>query len=133
MKQEGDWDPPQHERLYFRSADSGQLGWQVVRQGRVMVKLDRPNEDIVRPYNAADWRPEKEHRPITRAQAAQVAYEADKKLCALLGYHDPRRKDWQTLHEDARIKFVEEGPSGPPVARGDLFRAIMTALDRITR
>jgi hypothetical protein len=130
---EGDWDPPQHERLYFRSAESGQLGWQVVRGGKVMVRYDRPDEEILRPYNAAEWVAEKEHRPITRAQAAQVAFEADRKLCVLLGQHDPKRRDWSMMHEDARIKFVDEGPLGPPAVRMDVFRAIMSSLDRVSR
>lgn len=127
------WDPPERERVYYRSSGDGQLGWLVVRDGKSMIKLDRPMEDLVRPFREADWIPEKEHRPLTRAQCAQVAYEADLKLKLMLGMFDAKRTPWQNLHEEVRIKWAVDGPPGPPAVRRDVFRAIMGALSRVTK
>lgn len=126
------WDPPDHERTYYRHKQTGDLGYLVVREGQDKIRLDRPNEEVIRRFQGDDWIPELEHRPMTRAQAAQVAYEADRKLCGFLGLFDRSRKEWQLLHEDQRIHWVDNGPAGPPI-RGDVFRAVMGALERVVQ
>lgn len=127
-----EWDPPEHERTYYRSANDGQLGWLVIREGRQMIKLDRGSQDLCVRYNASDWLLEREHRPLTRVQAAQVAYEADIKLCLLLGDFEPRRQ-WNMLPEERRITFANSGPPAKPAVRAHLFKGIMRNLERVSR
>ena len=126
------WDPPERERTWYRARDSGQLGWLVIRDGKSRIRLDRFHEEIIRNFDENEWIAEIEHRPITRIQVSQLAYEADVKLCMMLGDYS-KRSAWQNLHEDVRIRWVEKGPPAKPAVRQDLFRGIMGALERVSR
>lgn len=126
------WDPQPHERTYYRSRTDGQLAWLVVRNGRDMIKLDRFSEDLVRGFDPAEWIPEAEHRPMTRAQAAQVAYAAIMELRRLMGHFD-RQTPWHSLSEEYRILFAEKGPQKPPPISKDVYFAIMGALERVMK
>lgn len=127
-----DWDPPERERVWYRSRMDGNLGYLVVRGGKSRIRLHRPNEEIIRVFNEDDWIAEREHRPLTAAQTAQVAYEADAKLCAMLGDYS-KRHPWMNLSEEVRIKWIEKGPPAKPPIRRDLFECIMASLQRATQ
>lgn len=126
------WDPPERERTWYRNRESGQLAYLVTRGGKSMIRLDRPDQEIVRQFHEAEWIPEVEHRPVTRAQCAQVAYEADLKLCLMLGDFQ-KRQVWHNLHEDVRIRWTDKGPPARPAIRQDLFRNIMQTLERVAK
>lgn len=126
------YDPDELSRVYYRHAITGDLGWLVVRDGKDKIKLDRPNEDLCKPFVPSEWIPELEHRPLTRFQAAQVAYLADQRLLMLMGNFQVR-KEWNMQHEDYRIKWSEEGPPANPPVRQEMFRSIMRALERVTK
>jgi hypothetical protein len=122
------WDPADHERSYYRHVMTGDLGWMVRRDGKDCIRLDRPNQEIVKPFREQEWIPEHEHRPITRLQLVQIAYEADRKLCFFLGLHADARKEWASMREQDRLRWAQHGPGAGP-GRQLLFTRIMAALD----
>ena len=126
------WDPKEHERTYYRSMSSGELGWMVRREGVDCIKLDRPAQEIVQRYDPAKWAPEAAHRPLTKYQLAQIAFEADKRLCFFTGRHDLARREWLSMKEEDRIRFTQLGPGLGP-GRRELFKAVMAALERFAQ
>ena len=121
------WDPAPAEREYFREESSGQLGWKVIREGKEMVRLDRADEEIIRRLNHS-WIPERESRPLTKAQVAQVAFEADKKLCFFMGQPEQARKDWNNMHEAEKRRWMTTGPATKVTARVSLYMFIQESL-----
>jgi hypothetical protein len=115
------------ERSWYRSVMDGQRAYLVERDGKTYVRLDRPDEEIMRPFVAAEWVPDFEKQPFTETQIAQVAFEADRRLCLALGLHDKARKEWPSLSDDMRIAWLRQGPAAPEV-RAELYAAIMGAL-----
>lgn len=123
------WDPPDHERTYYRHTMTGDLGWLVRRDGKDYIKYDRPSHIMERPFRDQDWIAEREHRPLTRLQLAQVAFEADKRLCFFLGLHDQSRREWLSLKDEQRIAWSSAGPPNKG-GRQELYQAVMAALAR---
>lgn len=123
------WDPADHERLFYRHVTTGDLGWLVRREGHDCIRLDRPAQEITRLYKEVEWIPEREHRPLTKLQLVQIAFEADKRLCFFLGKHDLARREWLSMKDEQRIAWSENGP-GPGGGRPELFRAILKTLER---
>lgn len=121
------YEPPDKDRIYYRNVTSGQLGWFVRRDGKDRIRFDRPDQEITVPFTKAQWVAEQEHRPLTKAQITQVAFEADKMLCRILGLHDKADKEWLNLKDETRIAWMETGPTRP-VERSHLYRAIMKEL-----
>lgn len=128
------WDPRDDEKVWYRSNQTGDLGWMRRRDGKPRIKLDRPQEDfdVDVPFSKDRWKVDNEHRPMGLAQAIRVAFDADKQLCLTLGLHDKARVDWVGLDEVARRKWMEEGPSTPLIRR-IVYRAIRSALEPLTR
>lgn len=122
-----DWEPRAHERRYLRNTTTGDLGWFVRRGGRDCVRLDRPNEEIVRTYHANEWSWEDEERPVSEHQIAKMCFEADKALCAILGLTAEARASWLDLNDEGRLFWMKEGPSEPKKRRQlwKLLRAFM--------
>lgn len=127
-----EWNPPKGHEELVRNTRTGELGWLVRRSGQSMVRLDRPNQEILHRYVESDWLPEVPRRPLARAHLARVALEADRELCRALGNHDGALRTWQRMDEYARKKWVEKGPAGNS-ARMALYAAIMGALEPYTR
>lgn len=133
------FDPEPGDRIYVRSERTGDLGWMVRRDGVEMVRLDRPSQEIIRQMSP-EWVQVVDHRPCSHAQVVQVAFMADKALCALLGLYEesgPKRdrltgpsakKDWRDLNERQLIAWLEEGPSNPPIRR-ILYNSIVNVLE----
>jgi len=120
------------DRQWYRSASDGELGYLVERGGVQYIQLNRPMEEILRPWQGgAQWVPEVEHRPINKAQLAKVCFEADRALCQALGVHDPAKKEWASLTDRERIQWMEKGPRG--AERNGLWTAIHHVLDPLTR
>jgi hypothetical protein len=128
---EDHWDPAPHERSYYRHVTTGDLGWMVRREGKDHIKLDRPAQDLVKLFRPEEWIVEQEYRTLTRQQFAQIAFEADKKLCHFLGEHDLARRQWLELHERVRIAWVNMGPGHG--LRAKLYAAIMATLQEHAR
>lgn len=123
------WDPADHERTFYRHATTGDLGWMVRREGRDCIRLDRPAQEISRPYRESEWIAEREHRPLTKLQLVQIAFEADKRLCFFLGKHDLARREWLSMKDEQRIAWADKGPPAGG-GRPELFAAILKVLER---
>lgn len=122
-----DWDPPENERKFFRETTKGDLGYLVKRGGKTMVRLDRPMEEVILPFRKNKWAPDVKHRPLGKFQVAQVAFEADRKLCTALGLHEKARRDWMSLTDEQRMLWAERGPKDRP-ERSRLWVGVMKAL-----
>lgn len=128
----GNYDPPKGERKYYRSSVSGDLAYLVRRDGKDHIKLDRPMEDICRPFRPDQWIEEKSHAPLARAHIVQVAFEADKRLCPFLGLHLEARKDWLSLRDEERIQWLSDGPKTKDPIRRGMWKHLMEALEPYT-
>ena len=128
---ETDWDPAPQEREWYRNVGTGDLGWVVRRGGAQKIRLDRASEEIIRALNG-EWMPENEHRPMTIAQLAQVAFEADRRLCWFVGLAENAKKEWADLNDDQRIMWMQTGPTKHPIRR-ELYEAVTGALRKHSR
>jgi hypothetical protein len=132
-----DYDPPAHERAYYRDKDTGDLGYIVRRGGTDVIRLDRPFQEIVATFTSSSgqplprWVPEVALKRLNDHQVGKVAFEADKQLCFSLGLHEEARKEWMNLTDKERIRFLNKGPKGDPLRR-DLYQAIRALLARVT-
>lgn len=121
------WDPPEHERQYFRSAQTGDRGWLVRRDGKDYMKLDRKAEVIERLYREGEWIEEApEMADFTAIQIAMVTFEADKALCKQLGDTKKARREWLNLLDEQRIQWMNDGPQEP--RRKRLYQAVKKAM-----
>lgn len=126
------WDPKPQEREWYREAATGQLGWLVRREGQDKIRLDREAEEILRKLDTSVWVPQLEHRPLNTANAAMVAFDADRSLCRHVGLMENSRKEWASLSDDQRIAWMTDGPTTHPI-RAALFRAVQEALEPHTK
>jgi len=122
-----DWEPSPSERVYYRRARDGQLGWFMRQDGHDCIRLDRNSQRIVVPYRPSEWIEDKDHRPLTRVHVAQIALTADNHLCRSLGLHDLAKREWLSMSPDQRLEWMDKGPRARK-ERQDLWRAIMTAM-----
>lgn len=125
-------DPAPGERVFYRHAATGDLGYLVFREGEQRIKYDQPMIDRVVPFRTTDWVPEHDHRPMSRADLARMSFDMDKVLCANLGLHAEAKRDWKHLRDTERIDWMDNGPSGSE-PRKRLFRAIMRALANLAK
>jgi hypothetical protein len=132
-----DWEPSFSERQYYRNRmNSGDFGWLVRSNGRDMIRLNRPEENL-RPYIARDWIPEREPAVLTLFQCAKVTFEADKAFCAGVGEVLLARRDWNLMTETARIAWMKKGPENATGKHADvrrkIYRTLMDLLEPMTR
>lgn len=126
------WDPKPSERIYYRSARDGNLGYLVTRDGVDKIRLDRPMEEIVLPFRESEWLQEHEYRPFALSQIAALAFEADKFLCRLLGLHKEAKREWLSLKDLERADWIQNGPDDAGLRR-ELFAAIYGVLKKVAR
>ena len=120
-------DPTPDRREWYSHVRTGEKGYLVVRDGARHIKLDRPNQDIVKPYRESEWHRDNEHRPLTRQHLGLVAFAADRELCRSLGMHEQAKRDWLSLTTEQRVAWMDSGP-GKPAERARLWSAIMKTL-----
>lgn len=127
-----DWNPEPGEREYYRSKMTGDRGWLVRREGKDLIRLDRPMEELLRPLHG--WQRDEEALLLPASQAAQVAFEADRALCRIYGLHAEARKTWADLKDKERIAFINDGIDDRehPV-RSEVYTAIATAMKAYIR
>lgn len=121
------WDPAINDRIYFRSSSNGERGWMVRRDGIDCIKLDRPMQDISRPYKEGEWSREKQHWPMTEMDKARVTFAADKELCKAIGLFQGSRVTWLDLTDEKRVEWATNGPEKPDI-RVKLHATIMECL-----
>lgn len=127
-----DYEPKVGARKLVRDKLTGDLGYLVKRSGKLMVRLDRPNQEILKRYSEDGWQDEETQRPLAPIHAAKVAFEADRALCAALSMHEHAKKDWSKLSDGERHKWLSQGPVAP-LERTALYRAVMDILKPFTR
>ncbi len=129
----GDTDPEKDARQYFRHAETGDLGYLVMRDGAQKIRYDQPGMDRVVQFKAGDWIPEKDVNPLSLQALARIAFEADKALCAAIGLYAESRREWLNLRDRERIEWTNDGPSGNEHRTG-LFNDIMSgSLERLVK
>ena len=101
---------PATPRLYYRHTRDGTLGYLVQKDGRDFIAFDRAGEPVLKVFKHTDWIAEAEPRPLSDIAVTRIAFEADRELCRALGM--PQQKLWLNLHDDERIAFMQNGPSG---------------------
>jgi hypothetical protein len=114
--------------VYLRHTGTADLGYIVRRDGKDVVRLDRPQQEIIQPYDEKVWSRERSYKPVSHVQVVQVAFEADRMLLKSLGEHAKSRKDWHALTEKQRKAWLDVGPLDPP-KRAQLYKAIVECLE----
>jgi hypothetical protein len=125
-------DPDPDERFWYRHVTTGDVGYLVRRGGKSMIRFDRVNEEILRPFNKNEWVEDRDFRPMTQSQVSQVCFEADKMFCRALGLADAGRREWLNLSDDKRIEWMNRGPSHDQRRHG-LWSVMMTYLKAFAR
>lgn len=126
-----EWEPKPSDRTYFRSTLDAQRAYLVrTVSGEDMLRLDRPGQEILRKLDDT-WKPDDQTYPITPHQAAKIAFIADCALCAVIGEPQLAKREWLSVKEQERIRFMREGPKVGGI-RDKLFRHVMTCLKELT-
>lgn len=112
----------------LRHKVTGDLGRVVDRDGKQAIKVQRATKAVYFPVRTDEWEKAEVNRPLTRAHVVQVAWEADRKLCYILGDHESARKEWGSLRDEERASIIRSGPKGLTGARRDLWDMICETL-----
>lgn len=123
------WDPPAGERLYYRDIRTGDLGYMVRRNGRDLIRMDRPAQEILRQFSTLQFTPDNDYRPISKVIIQKIAFVADRELCRALGMHNLAAKPWDSLKQKEQVDWLENGPQHPEV-RQKLYQAILKTVER---
>ncbi len=117
-------------RLYYRNKQTGDLGYLIDSFGKPSIRLDRggPDDINTRPFIEGEWEPEDVRKPLTRHQVALLCFKADQELCKLIGKGHEARREWLSLSDGDRQKWVALGPDDDGI-RDDMFGAIMKAME----
>lgn len=112
-------------RRYFYHATTGDKGFLVEVDGQQFIQYDRGakvNERV--PYREGQWREEVDHKPLTKFQIGQLAYECDLALrrIARVGPRDP--KEWLALRDGERSAWTENGPPKADTERRMMFELV---------
>lgn len=111
--------------MKYRRASDGQLGEKVIRDGAEMIRIDRPNQELLYPFRKDEWIPEDEKREYTKHHVTRVAYEADRCLAMAQGDFKVGRKPWESLKDEERIKITRSGPATTNEDRLALWKHIL--------
>lgn len=130
-----DWDPNPAERTYYRSRKDGQRAYLVRRNGKDMLRLDRPMEEILHRIdieNHPEWELDVKIPPLSLHAIAAVAFAADRALCKATGVQlKAHQTEWLSMKEQARIDWMNDGPQVGGI-RDDLYDTIMGTLKALT-
>jgi len=124
-----DYEPEPQNRVWYRHAAMGDIGWMVRSDGKDMIRLDRGadlGKHHLRPYKPGDWVQQEEHRPMTQHHLALITWSADRAVCKAMGF-SRTAKDWAELKDEERIEWIKHGPPSG-IERKVVFNAIQTAL-----
>jgi len=115
------------ERQWYSHVRTGELGYMVERDGVKHIKLDRPNQDVSKPYREGEWHRERDRKPLNRQHLGMIAFAADTQLCRSLGLHEQSQRTWLSLTTEQRVAWMDSGPQ-KPAERARLWAAIMKTL-----
>ena len=122
------FDPQPADRQWYRSVSTGDRGYLVRRDGKDVIRLDRPMQELLFP-KTDDWKEDIYGSLLLESQAAAIAFAADREVCRAVGLHLESRRGWQDLTDAERIKFLKDGPprTGHSL-RGIVYDAITVAM-----
>ena len=126
------YDPDPDKREWWRNNATGEKGYLVRRNGVEKVRLDRPQEEILRSFKGNAWTIDRDLKPLMLHTEAQMCHVIDQKLLVNLGYHDEADREWHELSEPERIRFMREGQQGLR-EQDQQFDAIMKVLEPLTK
>ncbi len=123
-------DPAPDRRVYYRNNATADRGYMVKRYGADHIKLDRgPGTDETKLFRSDEWTQEARSKRFAAHEVAQIAYVADCRLWRSLGNAKESKREWISLPEEERIRFLSEGPKvSADHRRARLWRAIVGAL-----
>lgn len=112
-------------RIYYRNKLSGDMGYLVETGDTKMVRID---DDLrVVPFSA-QWEKARDERKLTEHQVAQIAFEADKKLCFHLGLHKLAKRQWVDLEQTVRASWMSGKRRFEDVDRQVLYSSVFEAM-----
>lgn len=125
--------PREKTRVYYRHVKTSDRAYLVDRSGVTMIKLDRPQEDVVRRFVPEEWVPDSETRPLTRAQVAQCIKAFDTQLCHFLGHMRLAKETWHSMPDNEKVEWIKGiGPQKPKI-RQVVFRTLWDLMQKHTR
>ena len=131
MELPDNYEPEPGARVWYRCAQTGQLGWFVQRKGQPKFKYDRPGREILKPFNKYNFIPCDNIRKLTDFHVGHITFEADRVLCKILGKHSLAKKDWDLLRDKQRQEWIAVGPEHESVERRLLYNAIKQVMIKI--
>lgn len=131
MKYPDHWDPEEKDKIWYRSSFDGQLGWFVKRDGRPLIKLDRPGpREMLKPFTKRDWIECADPRELSDVHLGEITFEADKVLCRILGKYELAYRNWSTLPQPEKKTWISMGPRDN-AKRIMLYRIIKKMMGKI--
>lgn len=123
------WDPERHERKYYYDKKTGQRAYLVRRDDETCIKLDRPQEDIVRKFKEGQWEEAEPEDHLNEAHIAMCCFAADREYCRLTGEHEQGRLEWNSLTQLHREAWMKTGPDPERYPkRAQLYAAVKEAV-----
>lgn len=119
-------DPVGSARVWYEHRDTGDFGYEVIRDGKAAIRYDRPNVNQYT-YDLSKWAPRKQDlERYSDLTASQVAYAAFRQLMLADGRPELAKREWLDMTEKQRRRWVEDGPATEPAA--SLYKAIKETL-----
>lgn len=116
---------------WYRHRQTGDRGRFFYEGVAPFVQYDRPNGAKL-PFRESDWVEEVDAPPMSRGQIARVAFAADRQLLYFTAHYSKAKRDWAAQTDEERVEWIEKGPATGK-DRKELFAAVMSALDPLTR
>ena len=118
------------KRTWYRHVTTGERGYLVEVDGQEMIRLDRPQEEILRPLRGGQWTVDRDYRPLTPYQVGQISWAAHQRLAFFLGLPDAK-KAWIDLRDEERRAWIAGKDVDPKIA-AMLRQVIVDTLEVLT-
>lgn len=123
---------------------NGSVGWMVDAEdyerpvmppfaGKSVVRLDRPNQVLTKPYHHGQWRPRATAHPLSEIAKAKIAHAALRELAFAMGDHVKGRLEFiSIMPEEKRINYAKRGPVAlDPAAADDVRQELWEAIFKV--
>lgn len=107
-------------RQWYRHKVNGERGYLVNDGGRSAIRVDRPDDETLRPFDPVSWMPDTELQPFTDVTIAMVAHYADRGLCRALGLYKEARQDWDLMRTEDKASWIRKSNRLAPKLREEL-------------
>lgn len=127
-------EPPEADREYYRSRDTGVRGYLVKDEnsGKPYMRVERGAGHMFdKLYHEDQWSLERDFAPLSEYDLARIRYEADAALAFTQRDYKRSRKVWQHLPAKQRRAWVDNDPTDE--LRKALSVAIRGAMERFMK